>query len=124
MTTALWCVLISAFMPFLFTFIAKFSGKRYNNYEPRKFLGKLDGFRQRANWAQMNSFEIYPIFAIAVIVGLLTGGDSDKIDQLAMIFVASRVLYGAAYIVNWAAIRSILWMVGIVCSVMIFTAAP
>ena len=124
MTTALWCVFISAFLPFLFTFIAKFSGARYNNYKPREFLSNLDGFRQRANWAQMNSFEIYPIFAIAVIVGLLTGGDSAKIDQLATIFIVSRVLYGLAYLANWAVIRSLLWMVGIVCSVMIFTAGP
>lgn len=124
MTTALWCVLVSALMPFLFTFIAKFSGARYNNYKPREFLNNLDGFRQRANWTQMNSFEIYPIFAISVIVGLLTGGDSAKIDQLAMIFIGSRLLYGAAYLMNWAVVRSLLWMVGIVCSILIFTAAP
>lgn len=124
MTTALWCVLIAALMPFLFTAIAKFSGPRYNNYKPREFLEKLDGMQKRSYWAQLNSFEVFPIFAVAVVVALLTGAESAYVDQLAVIFIVSRLLYGAAYLLNWAAIRSLLWMVGIVCSVMIFTAAP
>lgn len=120
---ALWCVLAAALMPYVFTFIAKFSGGRYNNYEPRKFLAKLEGFRQRSNAAQMNSFEIFPFFAVAVLVALLSGGDTTEIDQLALIFIGSRVVYGICYIANLAILRSLVWFVGMTINVMLFTIA-
>ena len=97
MTNAYWCVLIAAMMPYIFTFIAKFTGGRYNNYSPREFLEKQEGFRKRANWAQMNSFEAFPAFAAAVIIAHLTGGEQGWIDTLAMAFIALRVVYGALY---------------------------
>lgn len=122
MTTAFWCVVIAAFMPFIFTGTAKFTGGRYNNHTPRDYLEKLDGFRKRAHWAQLNSFEIFPIFAFAVVIAHLTGGEQSYVDQLAMIFIVSRILYGVAYLADKALIRTLLWSVGILCSLLLFTA--
>ncbi|MEK9711799.1 MAG: MAPEG family protein [Thalassolituus sp.] len=122
MTIAYWCVLAAAMMPFAFTGIAKFSGGRYNNYSPREFLEKQEGFRKRAHWAQLNSFEAFPMFAAAVIIAHLTGGEQGYIDTLAMAFIAIRVVYGVMYVANLAALRTLVWTAGIACVIALFAA--
>ena len=120
MTLAYWCVLAAALMPFLFTGIAKFTGGRYNNYSPREFLEKQDGFRKRAHWAQLNSFEAFPFFAAAVIIAHQTGGDQGYIDMLAAAFIGIRVVYGVMYLANLAALRTLVWAAGLACIIAIF----
>ncbi|AHK15346.1 MAPEG family protein [Thalassolituus oleivorans] len=122
MTNAYWCVLIAAMMPYIFTFIAKFTGGRYNNFSPREFLEKQEGFRKRANWAQMNSFEAFPPFAAAVIIAHLTGGEQGWIDTLAMAFIGLRVVYGALYIGNFATMRTLIWTAALGCNIALFVA--
>ena len=122
MTLAYWCVLVAALMPFTFTGIAKFTGGRYNNYSPREFLEKQEGFRKRAHWAQLNSFESFPIFAAAVIIAHLTGGEQGYIDTLAMAFIAIRVVYGVMYLGNFALLRTLVWGAGLGCCIAIFAA--
>ena len=48
MTTAYWCVLAAALMPYAFAGIAKFGDRRYDNRAPREFLASLDGRQKRA----------------------------------------------------------------------------
>ncbi|WP_320821379.1 MAPEG family protein [Thalassolituus sp.] len=122
MTNAYWCVLIAAMMPYIFTFIAKFTGGRYNNYSPREFLEKQEGFRKRANWAQMNSFEAFPAFAAAVIIAHLTGGEQGWIDTLAMTFIGLRVVYGVLYLGNFATMRTLVWTAALGCNIALFIA--
>ena len=122
MTLAYWCVLAAALMPFLFTGIAKFSGGRYNNYSPREFLEKQEGFRKRAHWAQLNSFEAFPMFAAAVIIAHLTGAEQDYINTLAITFIGIRIVYGAMYLANLAALRTLVWSAGLACVIALFAA--
>jgi uncharacterized MAPEG superfamily protein len=122
MTLAYWCVLAAALMPFLFTGIAKFSGGRYNNYSPREFLEKQEGFRKRAHWAQLNSFEAFPMFAAAVIIAHLTGAEQDYINTLAIAFIGIRIVYGAMYLANLAALRTLVWTAGLACVIALFAA--
>ena len=122
MTLAYWCVLAAALMPFLFTGIAKFSGGRYNNYSPREFLEKQEGFRKRAHWAQLNSFEAFPMFAAAVIMAHLTGAEQDYINTLAIAFIGIRIVYGAMYLANLAALRTLVWSAGLACVIALFAA--
>ncbi len=122
MTLAYWCVLAAALMPFLFTGIAKFSGGRYNNYSPREFLEKQEGFRKRAHWAQLNSFEAFPMFATAVIIAHLTGAEQDYINTLAIAFIGIRIVYGAMYLANLAALRTLVWSAGLACVIALFAA--
>jgi len=122
MTLAYWCVLIAALLPYLFTGFAKF-GKlgSYDNRAPREFLGRLDGWRKRADWAQMNTFEAFPFFAAAVIIAHLAGGARQSvIDGLAVAWVVLRLLYGAAYILDKATLRSLLWTGALGCAVALF----
>mgnify|MGYP006164011713 CR=1 FL=1 len=84
MTTAYWCVLAAALMPYVAVSIAKSGGERFDNSNPRLWLEKQQGFRARANAAQANSFEAFPFFAAAVIVAHLTQAPQDRIDALAV----------------------------------------
>jgi uncharacterized MAPEG superfamily protein len=115
MTIAFYCVLVAAFLPILFTGIAKFSGKGFNNNHVRNFQDKLTGMRQRAHWAHLNSFEAFPPFAAAVVIAHLAHGSNATVNNLALAFVALRLAYGALYIADLATARSIVWFAA-VCS--------
>jgi uncharacterized MAPEG superfamily protein len=121
MTIAFWCVLIAGLMPYVATVTAK-AGAKYDNNNPRDWLGRAEGYRRRANAAQLNSFEAFPLFAAAVIVAYLLKAPQGKVDTLAMVFVGARVTYFACYLADIAAVRSVAWLAGIVCAVWIFVA--
>lgn len=120
MTTALWCVLAAALLPYLATTIAKAGGSRYNNRDPRAWLARQEGFRQRADHAQANSFEAFPFFAAAVIVAHWLQAPQERIDALAVIFIAARAGYLVAYLGDWHWARSIAWLIGWLACVFIF----
>jgi len=121
MTIALWCVLISGLLPYLAAGTAK-AGARFDNRNPRDWLAKQEGYRRRANAAQSNAFEAFPLFAAAVIVATVIHAPQDRVDMLAMIFVAARVGYFFFYLLDWSIPRSIAWFAGIASAVAIFVA--
>lgn len=123
MTTALWCVLIAALLPYLATSIAKAGGERYSNRDPRAWLEKQEGWRRRADNAQKNSFEAFPFFAVAVVVAQMLQAPQDRIDQYAVIFIAARIAYIGCYVAGWHWVRSIVWLIGLICCVIIFALA-
>lgn len=113
MTIAYWCVLIAALLPYLWTWLAKISKPHFNNSEPRLFLGQLDGWGQRANWTQQNSFEAFPAFATAVIIATqIASINPSTLDKLAITFIIARIFYGIFYLTNQATLRSIIWSIG------------
>jgi len=120
MTTAYWCVLIAGLMPFLFTGIAKVSGGRFDNRDPRAWQARLAGMPARAHAAHLNSFEALPLFAAAVIIAHLTNADQARTDLLAMAFIGLRLAFGAAYIANLATLRSLIWVAALGCCVALF----
>jgi uncharacterized MAPEG superfamily protein len=122
LTIAIWCILAAGLLPYLATLVAK-SRPGFDNTNPRAWLQKQDGFRQRANNAQLNSFEAFPLFAAAVIIGTYLQVARHSLDELAVGFVVARVLYIVCYIANWAALRSLVWFAGMFCCVAIFVAA-
>lgn len=112
MTLAYWCVFASILMPTAFTLIAKMTSKDYGfkaNHHPREFLESLDGFRKRAHWVQLNTFESIPAFMAAVIIAHQQGGEQSQIDMLAIAYIGLRVLYGVLYIADMALLRSLVW---------------
>ena len=115
MTVALWCILIAILLPYVCTWIAKLSGgfRLKDNHDPRGFLDNLEGVGKRANAAQLNSFEVIPAFAAAVIVAHLAGNaELVTINVLAVLFITSRLLYIICYLADWATLRSLVWFVG------------
>lgn len=122
MTIAFWCVLVAALLPYVFTLVAK-SAPRYNNHAPRDFLDKQEGYHKRAHWTQLNSFEAFPAFAAAVIIAAQVGVNQSTLDMLACGFIVARVLYGIAYLADKAALRSLIWMLGLACVIGLFVSA-
>jgi uncharacterized MAPEG superfamily protein len=120
MTIALYCILVAALMPIMWTGIAKFSGPGFNNRTPRNFQERLTGVRQRAHWAHLNSLEALPPFAAAVLVSHVVNGASSSADYLALTWVACRVLYGVLYLVDQATLRSLAWAAATACWIALF----
>ena len=123
MTTALWCVLIAGLLPYAATLTAKIGGTNFDNANPREWLGSQSGFRRRANAAQLNSFEAFPLFAAAVIVAQVLGAPQGRIDVLAVVFIVARLAYLGLYLADIATLRSLAWFVGIASAVAIFVSA-
>ncbi|MCL1620355.1 MAPEG family protein [Ralstonia pseudosolanacearum] len=120
MPIALWCVLIAALLPYVCIQIARFTGPRRDNRQPRQWAAGLTGVAQRANGAQQNHFEVFPFFAVAVLVAILGGSPVDRVNGLAVAFIAVRVLYTVCYLANWATARSLVWTVGFVLTIALF----
>ena len=115
MSIAYWCILVTALLPYLWVFIAKRSGDRYNNRNPRAWMAKQEGNYkvQRANAAHLNGFEAFPAFVAGVLMAQLAGVPADTITPLAIGFVVARVLHGVFYIANVQALRSLVWFFGL-----------
>ena len=123
MSIALWCVLVAALLPFVATILAKVGNARtFDNRNPREWLARQTGAAARANAAQANSFEAFPFFAVAVIVATMLHAPQARVDLLAMIFIAARIAYIGCYVADQATLRSLVWFVGIGCTVAIFVA--
>ena len=123
MRIALICVLVAGLLPYLWTGIAKFTGPRYDNRDVRGWQAQLVGLPYRAYAAHLNSFEAFPLFAIAVLAAFLTGADAQRVMQLALAFVGLRLVYGVVYLLDLAMLRSLVWLAAMVCSVAIVLSA-
>ena len=129
MTIANICIIIAGVLPIVSAGIAKSKGfgKRrrdggFDNHDPRAWLGKLSGFQARANAAQQNSFEALPLFIAGVLAAQQMHADQYHVDLLAMIFVALRIAYIALYVADKPSLRSLVWAVGLACSIGLFFA--
>jgi len=120
MSTAQICVVIAALLPLIFTGIAKFSGRGFDNARVRDFQERLEGFRKRAHWAHLNSIEAFAPFAAAVIIATQMDADPQWRDGLAVAFIALRVAYGYCYIKDWPTARSVMWLGALVCTLWLF----
>jgi uncharacterized MAPEG superfamily protein len=122
MTTAYWCVLLAALLPYAGTLTAKVGGRMPipANRTPRQWLETLEGWRKRAHWSQLNSFEAFPPFAAAVIIATQLQAPQARLDALALAFIGFRVAYFACYLADWATARSLVWTGGMACVVWIF----
>ncbi len=122
MTYAYWCVFVAILLPLLFTSLAKFTGK-YGpraNLAPREYLETLDGFRKRANWAQLNTHESIPAFMAAVIIAQQMQGDQVMIDSLAIAYIVLRIVYGILYMANIGLMRTLAWTAALGCILAMF----
>jgi uncharacterized MAPEG superfamily protein len=122
MTTAYWCILVAALLPYGWVIAAKLA-PGFDNAAPRVYLDRLTGWRQRAAWAQLNAFEALPPFAAAVIIAQHLSAPQARIDLLALAFIGFRLAHGLAYIGDWATLRSLMWSGGMGCVIGLFVIA-
>ena len=124
MSIAYFCILIAAALPYVWVSIAKASGTRYNNRDPRGWLSRQEAPRShRANAAQLNAFEAFPAFAASVLMAQFAQVDGQRIIWLAMAFVTFRVLHGIFYIADKHALRSLVWFGGLASTITLMLSA-
>lgn len=123
MNKAYLCVLVAGLLPYVCAMVAKWGLKKFDNHNPREWLAQQTGFRARANAAQANSFESFPLFAAGVIIATLAQVDAARIDLYAFVFVAARVGFMVCYVTDKASLRSLCWLVGLLSVVGLFAAA-
>ncbi|WP_120996180.1 MAPEG family protein [Stutzerimonas urumqiensis] len=127
MTIAEGCILVACLLPIACAWIAKARGfgkprgeGGFDNHNPRQWLASLEGWQARANAAQMNGFEILPIFIAGVLLNERSQESQALIDGLALAFIATRIGYIGAYLADWANARSVLWLLGAACCIAMF----
>ena len=119
---AIWAMVVASLLPVMMAWSAKAFGGFHlsDNAHPRDFLQQTTGAAARANAAQQNSYGTLPIFLVAVLVAMLFFVPQAIVNKLAWLYVVIRIGYCAAYITNLATFRSILWVLSMACSLMLF----
>lgn len=124
MSTAYWCILIAALLPYVWVAFAKTGAPGYNNKDPRGWIARQDSYRVRnAHAAHLNAFEAFAPFAAGVLMAQLAGVDHALIGQLSMAFIACRVLHGVFYLASIPLARSLVWFGGIGCVIALLAQA-
>lgn len=123
MSTLVICLFITTLLPYLskapLGWAMQKTAGGYNNNYPREQIASLHGFGARAAAAHQNSFEALIVFSTAALTAIATNHVTPMVQYLAIVFVISRVVYHALYLMNMATLRSLIWTVGMVCCLVI-----
>lgn len=116
-----YLIIIACLLPYVFTVVAKMAGgfKREDNQNPREFLAKTTGLAARANAVQQNSFESLPLFIGAVLMAEYMVIPQVVVMMFGIAYIVLRIIYGICYLANWATLRSIIWMLSLLCPICI-----
>ena len=112
MSFALWTLFIAAVFPVVCAGIAKAGPGRYDNRNPRAWLGRLEGYQARAHAAQQNSWEALAVYTAALVAGVAAGVDHGTIATVAAVFLIARIAYLACYLADLPTLRSLVWVAG------------
>lgn len=123
MPIAYWCLLIAGIMPVATVAIAKWGARDFDNHQPRRWLEKQSGLRQRADAAHRNHFEAFPFFAVGILVAEQLAASQGTIDALAVAYIVIRIIYTALYLSDKATLRSVSWLVSYVVVIALFCIA-
>ena len=91
----------------------------YDNRHPRAQQAKLTGWAARGVASHQNGFEAFPLFAAGVLIAHVGNGDPGWAATLAVTHVVSRVVYSALYLMDIHWLRSIVFTLGWLCSVLL-----
>ena len=122
MSTPLWCLVIVALLLGVLSFSGGYFRLRQlgsvDNKHPRQQVAKLEGVGARAYAAQANAWEALAFFTAAVVVLHLANPEAARgstAANLSLGFLATRVLHPIFYLANQDVLRSIAFLVGLVC---------
>lgn len=121
MSQGVLCLILAVIFPIVFAGLAKWGGMRhgvsYDNGAPRESLARLSGWPQRAQWAQQNSWEALPVFAIGMLLAMHAQAPAATLAFWGWLFIAARVAYGVCYLAGFAGLRSLSWLLGFAISI-------
>jgi uncharacterized MAPEG superfamily protein len=123
MTISLICLFIAIILPMVpRTFVAKAQSKTdegYNNALPREQQKNLDALGQRALGAHLNSFEALQMFTAAIVIAHLSTAPQVWVDRFSILFIVSRLLFIFAYIKDLPSLRSSVWFLGFLATLLV-----
>jgi uncharacterized MAPEG superfamily protein len=120
MTIAELCIFATVALYLLTIVSAKWTGRGYDNANPRDPDFYKDPIRSRALAAHQNGIEAFPFFAAAVLLAEFRECPQRLIDELAVLFLIVRIAYVFTYLGNRPRLRSILWNLGFAINIAIF----
>lgn len=115
----IYLILAACLLPYVFTLIAKKSAgfRAKDNQNPRAFLEKSTGLASRANAAQQNSFESLPLFIASILMAEYMVVPQSLLMTFGIAYLVFRVIYGICYLANWSTLRSIVWLLSLLCPI-------
>lgn len=119
MTLLATLLLLAALLPFVAAMAAKVGGKRFDNNDPRAWLAAQEGWRSRANAAQINLFEGLPFFYAAVLFALYAQADPASLAGLMMAWIVLRLIYILVYISGRGLLRTLVWAIALLINIVI-----
>jgi uncharacterized MAPEG superfamily protein len=121
-TTPLWCLAITALLPFLLSFSGGYFRMRQfgsiDNKHPRIQAAKLEGVGARVYAAQANAWEALTVFTAVLVVLHLANPEAARgptAANLSAVFLLTRVAHPIAYVANQDLVRSVVFVVGLGC---------
>ena len=87
---------------------------------PRAMSDRLPEWGKRANWAHLNSFEAFVLFAPAALLCLIADVHSNIAITAAWAYPALRLAYIAAYVANLPPVRSLCWAGAMTCAGLLY----
>ncbi len=121
MTVAEW-MLLAAVLIYLLT-LAPFKPlgyRAFDNAKPRDPAFWSEPLRARALGAHLNGIETFPFFAAAVLLAEFRAAPQHLIDGLAVGFIVLRLMFVAAYLLDYAWTRTLIWNAGFAVNLAIF----
>ncbi len=97
-------------------------GHEYN-ISPRDRKATYSTDTGRMQRAQRNHLDNYILFAAAALAVYVTDSDFWLTDMAAWVYLLARIAYVPAYYYGWAPWRSIIFLFGLVATIVMFLAA-
>jgi uncharacterized MAPEG superfamily protein len=79
----------------------------------------LAPWAERAKRGHYNAVENLVVFAAVVLVAHLMGKHSNAVTTSAMIYFWARLVHYVAYTAGWIYVRTLAWLVGWICTLVI-----
>jgi uncharacterized MAPEG superfamily protein len=121
MTIADFCLLGAVLLTLLTIVPAKARRRHeYDNARPRDPAFYADPLSARLLGAHQNGQEVFPFFAVAVVLAEFRHAPQTVVDELAVAFLLLRLAYVLAYAGDRPTLRSLLWALGFFVNIAIF----
>ena len=121
---SLGTLLISIVLIYVARFQAKLEIKDLSSL--RTMFDRYPTWGKRASWAQENSFEAFTIHAPAALLAVIASFNGHTLPSItiyaAMAHPIFRLAYISAYVFNVPLARSSAWMLGLLCSGIMYSA--
>ena len=92
----------------------------------RTMFDRYPAWGKRASWAQQNSFESFTIHAPAALLAVIASFNGQTLPAITLYAALAhplfRVAYISAYVFNVPFARSVSWMLGLLCSGILYFA--